>query len=68
MRDPRIDPRPGDVVRTTTGIRTVVPRWEDSFGVCFSYRNGYDVSQTIERWRSECAAAEVVTVAGEVTT
>lgn len=69
-RDPRVDPRKGDVVRCPEWwlpvTREVTAVWEDGTVEYAVGRFGYNA--TPEEWRTRSAAAEVVTVAGEVTT
>ena len=71
-RDPRVDPRPGDVVRlphedddrwlvreVVSGVvRYSVRRW---LGIRYLRHH----TTTLRAWRRDCATATVITVAGE---
>ena len=58
MRDPRIDPRPGDIVATRTVTRR---RGYDIYYV----RAGREKSCWITTWMEWCRHKEVLHVAGE---
>lgn len=67
-RDPRVDPRPGDVVRDVDGdVLTVLAVHRESEGIIqVDYLfNGWSCHCHFCEWQEQCCH-EVVTVAGEV--
>ena len=72
-RDPRVDPRPGDVVRKKHRFRTVVSRgdaFSNGDGLKVIYETPGGRSEVLREttlllyWQSWCRGAEVVSVAG----
>lgn len=65
-RDPRSDPRPGDVLRKGERTRIVLSAKPLGAGFMVSYNSGKRTHDTwISTWREWCRGAEVVRVSTE---
>jgi hypothetical protein len=64
-RDPRVDPRPGDVVRVPCGCEWLVISALDGWVRCTDRISGGTLRDTmlVETWRIRYADAEIVKVA-----
>lgn len=64
-RDPRLDPRAGDVLRKGRVERRVDETYAGGFRVRWSKPPGWRLYCTLETWRRWAAGAEVLRVAEE---